>query len=244
MLDHKVLDAAHDPMGAAIDEYARTGRASRLRVLSSMFDEDEIPVAHLFRTLADMSELERRALDLATGHTLDVGAGAGCHTLEQQGRGAQVTAIDISPLSCEAMKRRGVADARCINLFDPTLTGPFDTILMLMNGTGIVGELRNMPDFLQRIRELLAPDGQVLIDSSDLKYLYENEDGTYDIDPMGPYYGQVDYQMLYRKVKGASFGWLYLDYKTLEMLCNVNGMRCELVLEGPHYDYLARITRR
>lgn len=231
-------------MGAAIDEFECTGKAGRLRVLSSMFDEDEIPVSHLFRNVDKMPELEQKALSMARGRMLDVGAGAGCHSLALQQQGADVLAIDISPLSCDAMLRRGIRQVQCINLFDPKLVGPFDTILMLMNGTGIVGKLKNMPDFLQRIYALLTRDGQLLIDSSDLKYLYEEEDGTYDIDPMGPYYGEVDYQMIYRKVKGEPFDWLYVDYQTLSMLADLNGFRCELVAEGEHFDYLARLTKK
>lgn len=239
-----VLGASQDAMGTAILEYQHTHRASRLRVLSSMFDEDEIPVPYLFRALPEMPPLEQQALDLASGRILDVGGGAGCHAYELQQRGADVLSIDISPLSCQAMQERGIRQVQCVNLFDRRLLGPFDTILMLMNGTGIVGRLKNMPDFLQRIQQLLAPGGQLLIDSSDLRYLYQNDDGTYDIDPLGPYYGEVDYQMVYRKVKGEPFDWLYVDFQTLSMLCQNNSLQCELVAEGEHYDYLARITRK
>lgn len=239
-----LLDPALDPMGAAIVEYQRTGRAGRLRVLSSMFDEDEIPVPHLFRSYSQMPPLEQQALGLASGRILDVGAGAGCHALYLQGQGHDVTAIDISPLSCEAMQQRGIQQVQCINLFDQRLTGPFDTILMLMNGTGIIGKLRNMPDFLQRIHQLLAPGGQLLVDSSDLRYLYENEDGTYDIDPLGPYYGEVDYRMQYRKVKGEPFDWLYVDFETLRLIAESNGFVCQKLADGEYYDYLARLTTK
>lgn len=240
----KTLSPTYDPMGAAIAEYQRTGRAGKLVVKSSMFDDDEIPVAHLFRTFDQMPAIEQQALAVARGKVLDVGAGAGCHTLELQQRGLDVMAIDISPLSCEAMQARGIRQVQCINLFDERLTGPYDTLLMLMNGTGIVGRLKQMPDFLERIYALLARDGQLLIDSSDLKYLYENEDGSYDIDPLGEYYGQVDYQMVYRRVKGERFDWLYVDYQTLKLISESNGWKCELVAEGEHYDYLARLTKK
>lgn len=238
------LSAAQDAMGAAIAEYQRTGKAGRLRVLSSMFDEDEIPVPHLFRTEAEMPPLEQKALQMAHGKILDVGAGAGCHSLVLQQRGEEVLSIDISPLSCEAMKQRGIEHVECVNLFDRQLIGPFDTILMLMNGIGIVGKLKNMPDFFERIGMLLSPGGQLLLDSSDLKYLYENEDGSYDIDPLGPYYGEIDYQMVYRKIKGQPFDWLYIDFQTLKLLAESNGFRCELLQEGEHFDYLARLTRK
>lgn len=233
-----ILSAQHDPMGAAIKEYHQTGKAGKLRVLSSMFDEDEIPVAHLFRSLQEMSPLEQKALSIAHGRILDVGAGAGCHSVLLD----DVTAIDISPLSCEVMQERGIKSVHNINLFDESLAGPFDTILMLMNGTGIIGKLKNMPDFLDRIRLLLNKEGQLLVDSSDLKYLYENEDGTYDIDPLGTYYGEIDYQMIYKKVKGEPFDWLYVDFDTLKLIAESNGFNCVKVLEGEHYDYLAQIT--
>ena len=64
-----------------------------------MFDEDEIPVETLFRDYDSMPPLEHHALDLVKGRTLDVGAGAGCHSLVLQERGIDVDAIDISPLS-------------------------------------------------------------------------------------------------------------------------------------------------
>lgn len=242
MMDINVLLAEKDPMGTAIAEFQKTGKAGRLRVLSSMFDEDEIPVKHLFRSLEDMPEAEQKALSLAHGRVLDVGAGAGCHALVLQQKGLDTTAIDISPLSCEAMKMQGIEKVQCINLFDKRFVGSFDTILMLMNGTGIIGKLKNMPEFFARMRELLAPGGQILVDSSDLKYLYENEDGSYDIDPMGPYYGEVDYQMAYRKVKGNVFDWLYVDPETLKLLAKANGMKCEVLYDGEHFDYLAKIT--
>lgn len=233
-----ILSTQHDPMGAAIKEYHQTGKAGKLRVLSSMFDEDEIPVAHLFRSLQEMSPLEQKALSMAHGRILDVGAGAGCHSVLLD----DVTAIDISPLSCEVMQERGIKSVHNINLFDESLARPFDTILMLMNGTGIIGKLKNMPDFLDRIRLLLNKEGQLLVDSSDLKYLYENEDGTYDIDPLGTYYGEIDYQMIYKKVKGEPFDWLYVDFDTLKLIAESNGFNCVKVLEGEHYDYLAQIT--
>lgn len=237
-----VLSPQKDPMGAAILEYQKTGKARPIRVLSSMFDEDEISVPYLFRKRNAMPKLEQQALQMATGRILDVGAGAGCHTLALQEQGLDVSAIDISPLSVEAMQLQGVRHVRCINLFDPSLNETYDTILLLMNGSGIVGSLRNMPQFFARLRKLLNAGGQVLLDSSDLKYLYENEDGTYDIDPAGPYYGEIDYQMVYRNVRGDRFDWLYVDFETLRMLAGLNGFGCELAAQGDHYDYLARLT--
>ena len=240
----QVLDVCRDPMGAAIADFYKNGIAGRLRVLSSMFDEDEIPVAHLFREEDEMGELELKALGLSKGRILDVGAGAGCHALALQDRGMEVTAIDVSPLSVEVMTKSGIDDARLVNLYDETLCEKFDTILMLMNGSGIIGKIANMPQFFARIDSLLAEGGQVLMDSSDLIYLFEDEDGGVDIDLAGDYYGEVDFTMQYKNIKGETFDWLYIDFETLAFHAAENGFEAELVMQGEHYDYLARLTRK
>ena len=238
---YSTLSKDKDPMGAAILDYQTTGKFDTLRILSSMFEEDEMPVSHLFRSLRDMPLLERKALDLAKGKILDVGAGAGCHALALQKQNKDVTAIDISPLSCEAMLKRGVIKVQCVNLFDNGFKGFYDTILLLMNGTGIAGKISNLPQLFKRLMELLAPDGQILIDSSDLKYIYENEDGSFDIDLNANYYGEVDYQMVYKDIEGEPFDWLYVDYPLLSTIAEANGLHAELIAEGEHYDYLARL---
>ena len=240
-MEYTTLSPNNDPMGAAIRDYQSKGKASRLRVLSSIFDEDEMPVAHLFRTFKQMPRLEQKALSMAKGRVLDIGAGAGCHALALQERGLEVKAIDISPLSCEVMKERGVKDAECVNLFDPQLQGKYDTLLLLMNGTGIAGKLNRLSMLLNRLKELLAEGGQILIDSSDLKYIYENEDGSMDIDLNAPYYGEVDYQMQYKNVKGEPFDWLYTDPMLLASISKQCGLNCEIVEEGENYDFLARL---
>lgn len=240
-MEYTTLSPNNDPMGAAIRDYQNKGKASRLRVLSSMFDEDEMPVAHLFRTFNQMPRLEQKALSMAKGRVLDIGAGAGCHALVLQERGLEVKAIDISPLSCEVMKERGVKDAECVNLFDPQLQGKYDTLLLLMNGTGIAGKLNRLSMLLNRLKELLAEGGQILIDSSDLKYIYENEDGSMDIDLNAPYYGEVDYQMQYKNIKGEPFDWLYTDPMLLASISKQCGLNCEIVVEGENYDFLARL---
>ncbi len=237
------MNSFADPMGAAIYDFHKNGNAETLRVFSSQFEEDEIPVADLFREFEDMPELERTALELAEGTILDVGAGSGCHSLALGKQGKRTVAIDISPLSVEVMRERGV-DARQINLYDESFTEKFDTVLMLMNGTGIIGTLDNMPIFFDRIRRLLKPEGCLLIDSSDLRYLFEEEDGSLMIDLADDYYGLLDYQMQYKDVVGDPFNWLYVDFETLAFYAGENGFEAELVAEGEHYDYLARLTVR
>ena len=231
-----------DPMGHAIADYHATGRAARLRVFSPMFDEDEIPVPMLFRQFDEMPAIEQEALQAANGHILDVGAGAGCHSLALQAMEKRVTAIDISPLAVATMRQRGVHDVREQDFF--TLDGQFDTILMLMNGIGIVGTLSRMDAFFLQVDHLLAPGGQVLCDSSDLCFLYEDEDGIIDLTGVEGYYGEVTYRMQYKSIKGEHFPWLFIDPETLREQAAAHGYHCDILVHGEHYDYLARLTRR
>jgi SAM-dependent methyltransferase len=236
-----ILNSKNDPMGLAIYDFHKTGKAKKLIVHSSMFDDDEIPVTTLFRKFKDMPKLEQVALEKAEGRILDVGAGSGCHCVALAEMGKSCTAIDISGLSVEVMKEKGV-DARCIDLFDESFVGQYDTILMLMNGTGIIGRLENMQKFFMRMKHLLAPGGRILIDSSDLRYLFEEEDGSLMIDLADDYYGLVDFQMEYNKVLGEPFDWLYVDFDTLSLYAEQNGFKAEMIAEGEHYDYLAALS--
>ena len=244
-----ILHDGGEPMGAAIYDFHKNGRAGVLKVYSSEFDDDEIPVCDLFRSFEQMPELEKLALEMAEGEILDVGAGSGCHSLALMAMDKTVKAIDISPLSVSVMKERGV-DAAQVNFYDESYAGPFDTVLMLMNGTGIIGNLDNIPAFFERLKALLNPGGCVLIDSSDLRYLFEEEDGSLMIDLADDYYGQLDYQMEYvgavdkdlEGIKGEPFDWLYLDFDSLAYYAEECGFNAELVAEGEHYDYLAKLT--
>ena len=239
-------------MGRAIAEYWKAKTADRLRVFSPMFEEDEIPLTTLFRSYEDMPEIERKALDMAKGRILDVGAASGCHSLVIQERGLDVTAIDISPLSVETMKERGVKKVIEQDFF--TLEGQFDSILMLMNGIGIVGTLERMPEFFKQLDKILAPGGQVLCDSSDISYVFEDErlrvgddtsgmEGMIDIPNEMDYYGEHSFRMQYKNTIGEPFDWLYIDADTLKEKAVRNGYAVEVVAEGEHYDYLARITK-
>ena len=240
-----------DPMGRAIADYHKSKKASKLRVFSPMFEEDEIPLTTLFRSYEDMPEIERKALDMAKGRILDVGAASGCHSLVLQERGLDVTAIDISPLSVETMKERGVKKVIEQDFFEIgsqqhvfTLEGQFDTILMLMNGIGIVGTLERMPEFLKQLDKILAPGGQVLCDSSDISYVFEDEEGMIDIPNEMDYYGEHSFRMQYKDTIGEPFDWLYIDADTLKQKAERCGYSVEVVAEGEHYDYLARITKK
>ena len=200
-------------------------------------------VAYLFRSYAEMPKLEQKALQLANGNVLDVGCGAGSHALYLQEKGIDVTAIDISANAIKACELRGLKNAKVQDIMQ--LEGnKFDTILLLMNGAGMCGKLKNIPNFLQKLKALLTDEGQILVDSSDIIYMFdEDEDGGKWIPTDVDYYGEVIFDIAYKGEKEASFDWMYIDYNTLQNAAVANGLQCELILEGEHFDYLAKLTK-
>lgn len=235
-----MIDKQKDPMGQAIADFMKNGKAGKLRVFSPDFDEDEIPVETLFRELDEMPLIEQKALELASGKILDVGAGSGCHSLALQEMGKDVKAIDISALSVEVMQESGVKNA-VVEDFFAIKDEQYDTVLMLMNGAGIVGTIDRLPEFFSHLKNILAPAGQVLLDSSDIRYIFEDEDGSFEINLNDGYYGELEYQMQYKRVLGEPFPWLYIDFATLQYYAEENGFEAELVESGEHYDYLCRL---
>lgn len=231
-----------DLFGKAILDYQTNNSPEDLVTETSISEADEMPISYLFRTYNEMPVLEQKALQLAKGSVLDVGCGAGSHTLELQNeRKLDVTAIDISKNAVRACQLRGIENVKVANILDLDVENKFDTILLLMNGTGIFGTLKETDKYLQKLKSLLKEEGQILIDSSDLIYMYDQDkDGAYCIPAEG-YYGELTFTVQYKGETEDTFPWLYLDYNTLQNAAIANGLKCELLLEGEHFDYLAKL---
>jgi cyclopropane fatty-acyl-phospholipid synthase-like methyltransferase len=189
-----------------------------------------------------MPAIEQKALQLTKGKTLEVGCGAGSHGLYLLNeRRIAVHSIDISKNAIQACSLRGLKNAQAINVLDLE-NEKYDTILLLMNGTGIFETLEKTTIYLQKLKSLLNPNGQILIDSSDIIYMFdEDEDGGKWI-PSDNYYGELTFSLQYKKEKEVDFPWLYMGYNTLQNAAFANGLQCQLILEGDHFDYLAQLT--
>ena len=230
-----------DLFGTAILDYQTNNFPEDIITETTISEADAMEVSYLFRSYKEMPKLEQEALQLAKGKILDVGCGAGSHSLYLQEKGLEVTSIDISENAIKACALRGVQNAQVQNVLDLNSNEKFDTILLLMNGTGIFGTLDQTSKYLQKLKSLLAPNGQILVDSSDIIYMFdEDEDGSKWVSADG-YYGELTFTISYKNQTEEAFSWLYLDYNTLQNAAHANGLECELILEGEHFDYLARL---
>ncbi len=230
-------------MGRAIWDYFHNENPEDLQTETSISELDELPVDYLFRDFDEMNKIEQKALKLAYGKVLDIGAGAGSHSLYLQNeRKLEVTALDISPKAIEVCKLRGVKNAVAEDMLHFS-EETFDTILLLMNGTGIFQSLNVIDIYLQKLYSLLNKNGQILIDSTNILYMFdEDEDGGYYI-PAGGYYGELDYIIHYKGESEQPIKWLYLDFNTLKNAAEHNGFSIEKVLKDED-SYLARLTKK
>lgn len=228
-----------DVLGQALWSYHQEPKEQELITWTHLTDEDPMPVSYFFRTYENMPIIEQKALETAYGNVLDIGCGAGSHSLFLQNQAMlKVTAIDISPAAVATSKARGVKHTQCINIFD--LEGSFDTLLLLMNGIGMCETLSGLRDLLLHFKTLLAPGGQILLDSSDLIYLFEDTPNSPSV-MQGSYYGQVDFGVRFMGEEQI-FPWLYVDFETLNRIANQQGFYCEQLEKGDHYDYIARLS--
>jgi len=225
-----------DILGAALRDYFLKGTAETLWVHNSYGEDEVMPVDLFFRAEQDMPELELKALELCKGHVLDIGAGAGSHALMLQERKFKVTALDISPAAVAIMKQRGVKDAIEKDIFDLEAAS-YDTLLFMMNGIGVTGTLSGFKNFLQKAKTYIKPGGQLIFDSSDISYLYQEVPF-----PLNAYYGEVAFSYEYKQTRGKWFKWVYIDQSTLLNIAKTAGWHCEIIMVDEHDQYLAKLT--
>ena len=234
-----------DILGEAMWDYYQGEPKGPLMTHSSLDQDEEMPLPHLFRSYDQMPALEQRALQECRGRVLDIGSGSGIHSLYLQNeKDLDVTALDQSIGAIRCCKAQGIKDAHCTTLayYRQHSQVQYDTLLLLMNGIGLAGQLHYLPAFLESLKGLMRPKGQILLDSSDIRYVFEEEeDGGIWVPGDRLYYGDVQYHFSYDGREGPDFDWVFVDPDRLKKTAEDVGFEFELLEEGPHYDYLARL---
>lgn len=233
------MNTHNDPIGQAILDFAASGKSKDIIVSSDLCEDDVISSGYLFRTLKEMPQPEKIALNRCRGKVLDVGAGAGVHSKVLKERGFDVTALEPSAGAVSYMQSIGIPTIQ--GTFQSTVNQTYDTLLLLMNGIGLAGKLEQLEGFLSHAKSLLNPGGKILCDSTDIMYLYEDEDGSLWVDLNAEYYGNFKFQMTYGNHKTDWFDWLYVDIDRLKNAAEKTGFEMELVFEEDNH-YLVELN--
>lgn len=237
-----ILKRHQDPIGKAVNDHLHGITGDTILVRTDIAEDETLSPAYFFRTFEEMPVQEQEALKRCKGRILDIGAGAGAHSIWLQANGLEVISIDISPLSCETMKERGLKEVYCCDVYSLN-DQKFDTILLLMNGAGVAQTLPGLSVLLKHLKHLLNPGGRILADSSDLLYLFTDENGESWVDiASDTYYGEMEYQLSYKQVKGKKFPWLFVDPDTLTDYAETEGFRVVEKIKGLHFDYLVELA--
>jgi SAM-dependent methyltransferase len=226
-----------DPLGDAIADYYYKRRPGKLWIHNTYGPKEEMPVAAYFRNIRQMPPLEHHALQLCDGSILDIGAGAGSHALWLQAQDKDITALEISALSCQVMQARGLHKIVQQDVFSYTRR-QYNTLLLLMNGIGLCGTLEQLRVFLRHAATLLLPGGQLIFDSSDVAYVYNHH-----LPDLNEYYGAITYRYQYKGKKTDWFKWLYIDRFTLSAIAATEGWHHEFITEDTNGQYLVRLTK-
>jgi SAM-dependent methyltransferase len=226
----------NDVLGQALFDYFHHRSKSKLWINNQYGEKEAMPIAAFFREERNMPDIEWLAIERCEGKVLDIGAGAGSHALLLQENKLEVTAMDISPLAVEIMKTRNVTNPIEADIFKYQ-EQKYDTLLLLMNGIGLAGNLEMLNTLLLLLKGLMNDDGQLLFDSSDISYLYDGKPM-----PDDRYYGEISYQYEYKKQKTEWFQWLYIDEHKMKGVAESLGFKMEVLLEDEFGQYLARLT--
>lgn len=231
-----------DILGRAILDWHRGDGDHKLWINNrySQYEPEEMPVEYYFRSAEEMPELELLAMDYCRGKILDVGAGAGAHALLLQDTGKNVHALEISKNACLVMKERGVKSILNASIFEFNQNQKFNTILFMMNGLGLAQNINGLRQLFLKLKSLLAKNGQILFDSSDVHYLYDNAINPLP-KPTDRYFGEVEYQYEYKNEKGDWYTWLYIDFPLCAELGAEHGFHTELIAQDDEGQFLARM---
>ncbi len=235
------MNNLNDPIGQAILDFSKNGFTENIIVHSDLCEDDIMPVPYLFRTFDEMPEIEKQALALCKGEILEVGAGTGCHSKHLKSKGLSTFSLDTSDGAIDYLSTQDLNSEK--RAFLDYSEKKFDTILILMNGLGLAGKLKDVNSFLSHAKSLLKDGGKIITDSTDIRYLYEDEEGGVWMDLNSQYPGEMEFKMDYKEHSSDWFPWVYLDFENLEHEAEKVGLKATKIMEDDNFHYLTTLEK-
>ena len=200
-----------------------------------------------FSEYEDWPSVEKKAMDLVKGKVLDVGCGAGRHSLYLQNRGFDVTGIDISPLAIEVCKLRGLKKTKVVSIEDLDFAqGSFDTVIMMGNNFGLFGNFKKAQRLLRKLRMMTFDEALIIADTRD-PYRTDNpahmeyHKANREKGRMG---GQVRIRVRFKKYVGRWFDYLMVSKEEMRSILKNTEWKIGEFIDSEGAEYIAVIEKR
>jgi SAM-dependent methyltransferase len=236
-----------DAFGHMLLDYLNGDRSGREIVErdDGYFDVSGGPAAY-FTEYREWLLHERQAMQYASGRVLDIGCGAGRHAIHLQGKGHDVTGVDVSPLALKVARSRGLTKTKRLAATQVNASlGVFDTVTMLGNNFGLFGSRGRARWLLRRLKGMTSDDARIIAESN---HVYRTAD-KFHLDyhrlnrRRGRMSGQVRLRIHYRRYATPWFDYLLVSQSEMEDILDGTGWRVERFLESGFAPYIAIIEK-
>ncbi|MCW3980178.1 MAG: class I SAM-dependent methyltransferase [Candidatus Bathyarchaeota archaeon] len=200
-----------------------------------------------FSKYEDWQLFERKAMEFVRGRVLDVGCGAGRHSLYLQEKGLNVVGIDNSPLAVEVCRLRGLRKAIVMSIEDVNFKpDSFDTIIMMGNNFGLFGSFKKARSLLKRFHKMTSKNGLIIASTRDA-YGTDNPDHLeyHRLNKKrGRMGGQLKVRIRFRKYVSKWFDYLIVSKKELGDILEGTGWKIREFIDSAGSEYIAVVGKQ
>lgn len=200
-----------------------------------------------FSEYKDWPPHEKKAIRHARGRVLDIGSGAGRHSLYLQGKGLEVLGIDNSPLAIEVCKLRGLRNTKVMSITQiNSKLGVFDTILMMGNNFGLFGSFKGTRRLLKKLSKITSGNGRIIAGSNDVYKTETPEHLSYhELNrERGRMAGQIKLRVRYKKYTTPWFDYLMVSKEEMENILDGTDWEVNKFIESDGSVYIAIIDKK
>jgi 2-polyprenyl-3-methyl-5-hydroxy-6-metoxy-1,4-benzoquinol methylase len=199
-----------------------------------------------FSEYKDWAPHKKRAMKFVKGKILDVGCGAGRHSLYLQKKNFDVLGIDVSPLVIEVCKLRGLKKAQVMSIeqinFKPN---SFDTILMMGNNFSLFGSFKKAQRLLKRFHKMTSKNALIIAETLDP---YKTNDPTsfeyYESNKKkGRMSGQLRGRIRFEKYISKWFYFLKASKEEMEEILDGSKWKVKEFIDSEESQYIAIIEK-
>jgi len=242
----KKLKPEEDAFGQEIWAYYKGEEASEIVERDDGYFNASKGPSLYFLEYEDWDPIDRKAMEFVKGKVLDIGCGAGRHSLYLQSKGFDVLGVDSSPLAIKVCKLRGLRQAKVMPIeelnFKPN---SFDTVIMLGGNFGLFGSFKKARRLLKKLHKMTSKNGLVIAFTRDtyktdiadhLEYHKRNKE-------KGRMPGQLRVRIRFRKCVGRWFDYLIVSKKEMEEILKGTGWKIKEFIDSGNSAYIATIEK-